>query len=136
VNAVCARRIAGSNDSRTVLLAGDGVNDAAALAAADVGVAFARGADVAIHAADVIVNAPRLGALADAVEVARATLSRIRENLAMALLYNAVAVPLAAMGFLHPLSAAIAMGLSSLAVTANSLRLLGWHSRSSDLGAE
>jgi P-type Cu+ transporter len=136
VDAVGARRVAGAKGSRTVLLAGDGVNDAAALAAADVGVAFARGADVAIHAADVIVHAPHLGALADAVEVARATLGRIRENLALALLYNVVAVPLAATGFLHPLSAAIAMGLSSLAVTANSLRLLGWHSRTSDLGGE
>ena len=136
VDAVRAHRSAGAKGSRTVLLAGDGVNDAAALAAADVGVAFARGADVAIHAADVIVHAPHLGALADAVEVARATLGRIRENLALALLYNVVAVPLAATGFLHPLSAAIAMGLSSLAVTANSLRLLGWHSRAPAPGTE
>ncbi|HBZ72012.1 MAG TPA: hypothetical protein DEP35_20700 [Deltaproteobacteria bacterium] len=129
VDAVRARRHAGTKASRTILVAGDGVNDAAALAAADVGVAFTRGADVAIHAADVIVNAPRLGALADAVELARTALGRIRENLSLALLYNAVAVPLAALGFLHPLSAAVAMGLSSIAVTANSLRLLGWRSR-------
>ena len=135
VDAVRARRAFGSK-APVVLVAGDGVNDAAALAAADVGVAFARGADVAIHAADVIVHAPRLGALADAVELARTTLGRIRENLALALLYNTVAVPLAASGVLHPLAAAVAMGLSSLAVTANALRLLGWRPRTREPGVE
>jgi Cu+-exporting ATPase len=126
VRAVRLRRAEPRDGSHRVLVAGDGVNDAAALAAADVGIAFARGADVAIHAADVIVRAPRLGAVPDAVELARITLRRIRENLTLALLYNAVAVPLAAAGVLHPLESAIAMGLSSLVVTGNSMRLLRW----------
>jgi Cu2+-exporting ATPase len=112
-----------------VLVAGDGVNDAAALLAADVGVAMARGADVAIHAADVVVRAPRLGAVPDALELARTTLRRIRQNLGLAVLYNAVAVPLAVVGVLEPLGAAIAMSLSSLVVTGNAVRLLRWRPR-------
>jgi Cu2+-exporting ATPase len=107
-----------------LLFAGDGINDAAACAAADVGVAMAGGADVTLFAADLVIRSPHLGALADAIALARATLRRIRENLAFALLYNAVAVPLAVAGLLTPLSAAIAMSLSSLGVTANAIRLL------------
>jgi len=125
VAAVRQRREAGAR----VLVAGDGINDAAALAAADVGVAFAQGADVSLHAADLVVRAPRLGAVADAVELARTALRRIRENLALAVLYNACAVPLAAAGVLRPLTAAIAMSLSSLLVTGNAVRLLRWQPR-------
>ncbi len=115
-----ARRAAGQR----VLVVGDGVNDAAALAAGHAGLAYARGADVALHAADAVIRSPRLGAVADVVVLSRAMLRRIRENLTLALGYNAVAVPLAAAGLLTPLTAAIAMSLSSLAVTANAVRLL------------
>jgi Cu2+-exporting ATPase len=111
---------------RCILAAGDGINDAALLAAADVGAAMARGSDVALHAAHLVIRAPRLGALADAVELSRAALRRIRQNLALALAYNAAAIPLAMAGVLEPLHAALAMGLSSLLVTANSARLLRW----------
>jgi Cu2+-exporting ATPase len=118
-------RAARSGGAR-VLVAGDGVNDAAALGAADVGVAMARGADVTIHAADVVIRSPRLGALADLVALARVALRRVRQNLGIAVAYNAVAVPLAALGFLEPLPAALAMSLSSLVVVGNSIRLLRW----------
>ncbi len=112
--------------SGPVLVAGDGINDAAALAAADVGVAMAQGADVAVHAADVVVRAPRLGAVADTVALSRSALARIRENLGLAVAYNALAVPLAVAGVLSPLGAAVAMSLSSVVVTANAVRLLAW----------
>jgi Cu2+-exporting ATPase len=120
VEVVRARRA----DGGPVLAVGDGLNDAAFLGAADVGIAMARGSEITLAAADAVVRSPRLGAVADLVALSRACLARIRENFAFALLYNAIAVPLAVAGVLHPLGAAIAMGLSSLTVTANSVRLL------------
>jgi Cu2+-exporting ATPase len=120
VERIRAARAAGE----ATLALGDGVNDAAALGAADVGVAMAAGSDVTLHAADAVISSPRLGAAADLVELSRATLARIRENLALAVAYNAIAVPLAIAGILGPLSAAVAMSLSSLAVTGNAIRLL------------
>jgi Cu+-exporting ATPase len=120
VERIRAARAAGA----TTLALGDGVNDAAALGAADLGVAMAAGSDVTLHAADAVISSPRLGAAADLVELSRATVARIRENLAIAVAYNALAVPLAIAGILGPLSAAIAMSLSSLAVTGNAIRLL------------
>jgi len=112
-----------------VLFAGDGINDAAALAAADLGVAFAQGSDVTLHAADVVIHAPRLMALPALIELSRTALRRIRENLLLAIAYNAIAVPLAVAGIIGPLSAALAMSLSSLVVTGNSLRLLRFRLR-------
>jgi P-type E1-E2 ATPase len=112
-----------------VVAVGDGINDAAALAAADVGVAIAQGSDVTVDAADVVILASRLGALPDLVDLSRSAFQRIRENLGLALAYNAIAVPLAVAGVLEPLHAALAMSLSSVVVTGNSIRLLRWRSR-------
>ncbi len=109
-----------------VVVVGDGINDAAALAAADVGVAIAQGSDVTVHAADAVVGGSRLEAVPDLIALSRTTLRRIRENLGFAVGYNLVAIPLAATGILEPLHAAIAMSLSSLIVTGNSVRLLRW----------
>lgn len=117
---VRAARASGDN----VLAVGDGLNDAAFLAVADCGVAMARSSEITLAAADAVVRSPRLGAIADLLALSRACLARIRENFAFAMLYNLVAIPLAVSGVLHPLGAAIAMALSSLTVTANSMRLL------------
>jgi P-type Cu+ transporter len=105
---------------------GDGVNDAAALAQADLGLALATGTDAAIGAADLTLVGGDLTAVADAVSLARAAMTVIRANLTWAFGYNVIAVPLAALGYLNPLLAGVAMTASSLIVVANSLRLHGF----------
>jgi P-type Cu+ transporter len=108
---------------------GDGVNDAAALAQADLGIAISTGADAAIGAADLTLVTGDLRSTAEAIGLARATLRTIHRNLGWAFGYNVIAIPLAALGYLNPLFAGIAMSASSLIVVANSLRLRGYSPR-------